>query len=126
MKATGVIGLCLMAIVLSFSAQVEAATINDQWKYIGANEKGERFFYDASSVVRMSADLIQVWTRELTGEGAEKRLEEINCSFKIIRDIQVVSEGQQKKIPPRPTGRKDWRAMELDPITKELHKVLCR
>jgi hypothetical protein len=130
MRATGVIaGLCLTAVALVLSAQVEAATpapVQDQWKYIGANDKGERFFYDASSVIRMSGDLLQVWTRKLTGEGAEKRLEEINCSSKVIRDIQVVSERQQKNIPPRLIGRKDWRAMELDPITNELHKVLCR
>lgn len=125
MRAIGVIGLCLAVILLVFSARVEAATVTDQWKYIGANEKGERFFYDASSVMRISAELIQVWTRELTSEGSQKSLEEINCSFKIIRDRQVIYEGKQKP-RIRHLTPSNWRAMEQDPITKELHKVLCR
>jgi hypothetical protein len=108
---------------LVFSSGVEAA--DEKWKYFGANEKGDRFFYDASSVLRISPELIQVWTRELTSEGPARRLEEINCSFKIIRDRQVIYEGKQRpKIRPRMPS--DWRAMEQDPITTELHKVLCR
>jgi hypothetical protein len=122
MRAIGVTGLCLAVIVLVFSVRVEAAT--DQWKYIGANEKGERFFYDAASVLVLSQDVRQVWIKELS-QNPERRLIEINCSFKIIRDMQVISEGKQK-IPLRPAGRKDWQAIEKDPVMKELHKVLCR
>jgi len=116
-------GLLLTVCALVFSSGTGAA--EEQWKYLGSNQKGDRFFYDASSVTYLSADLIEVWTRELTGEGPTKRLREINCSSKIIRDREVIYEGKQKPrvLPKTPS---DWRAMEQDPITKELYKVLCR
>jgi hypothetical protein len=116
-------GLLLTVSALVFSSGAGAA--EEQWKYFGTNKNGDRFFYDASSVMYLSADLIQVWTRELTSEGAAKRLKEINCSYKIIRELQVIYEGKQK---PRFRSHAllDWRAMEQDPITLELYKDLCR
>jgi hypothetical protein len=119
----GVIGPLLIVAVLVLSSGAGGA--DEQWKYYGTNEKGDRFFYDASSVIYTSADAIQVWTRELTGEGPAKRLEEINCTYKIIRDLQVIYEGKQKP-RFRPHVYQEWRAMEQDPITKELHRALCR
>jgi len=124
MRAIGVIGLFLVVIAAVFSSGAEAAA-DDQWKFIGANEKGERFFYDAASVIYASQDLRQVWIKELSNE-PERRLVEINCSFKIIRDRQVISEGKSK-VPRRPVKiPSEWRALEKDPVMKELHKVLCR
>jgi len=115
--------LFVFASAALFSSGTEAAT--DQWKYLGTNEKGDRFFYDASSVIYAAQDLRQVWIKELSNE-PEKKLVEINCSFKIIRDRQVISEGKSK-VPPRPVKLpSEWRAMEKDLVTKELHKVLCR
>ncbi len=114
---------------LLYSSRTEAAGTVEQWKYLGANDKGERFFYDSTSVIFLSKDLIQVWTKELGRDGQTKRLEEINCSFKIIRDRQVQTEGQKKPLPRtpiRPPSPAEWRAMEKDPVTKELHRVLCR
>ncbi len=116
--------LIAAACTVSFSSGAEAAAA-DQWKYLGTNDKGARFFYDSTSVVPLSKDLIQVWTKEAGPDGQIRRLKEINCSFKVIRDRQVVSETQAKK-PVRPPGPSDWKAMEKDPVTKELHRVLCR
>jgi hypothetical protein len=124
MRAIAVLGfiLCMLAPVCSSGADAPAI---DQWKYIGSNEKGERFFYDSESVIHVSMELRQVWIKELSNE-PERRLVEINCSFKIIRDRQVISEGK-RRTPRRPVRLpSEWRAMEKDPIEKELHKVLCR
>ncbi len=118
----------LIVIVGAFlcSSGPEAATAVDQWKYVGANDKGDRFFYDSTSVTPLSKDLIQVWIKELSNE-PERRLVEINCSFKVIRDRQVISEGTNRIVRRRPVKLpSEWRAMEKDPVTKELHKVLCR
>jgi hypothetical protein len=118
-----VIGILFVTAVLVFSSGVGA--VEEKWKYYGSDQKGNRFFYNDATVLRMSPDLIQVWTRELTAEGPVKRLEEINCAYKIVRDSQVIYEGKQRpRVPPRLPSA--WRAMELDPITKELHKMLCR
>ncbi len=123
MNRTGLIGLLFSMAALAFSSGAGAA--DEQWKYYGTNQEGARFFYDASSVMYISSDEIQVWTRELTIEGPAKRLNEINCSYKIIRDLQVIYEGKQKP-RFRSQNLSKWRAMEQDPVTKQLHKVLCR
>jgi len=124
MRALAVISFLLVMLAPVFSSGAEAPA-TDQWKYLGANEKGERFFYDSESVIHVSQDLLQVWIKELSNE-PERRLVEINCSFKIIRDRQVISEGKPK-VPRRPVKLpSEWQAIEKDPITQELHKVLCR
>ena len=123
MSRKRVIGLLFVAAAFVFPCGAGAA--DDNWKYYGTGKKGERFFYDASSIMRLSGDLIQVWTRELTSEGPVKKLEEINCSYKVMRDLQVIYEGKQRP-RVRPRTPSNWQAMEQDPITKELHKVLCR
>ena len=98
---------------------------NEEWKYFGSNEKGERFFYDAASVMYFSNISIRVWTRELTAGPPTKRLKEINCESKVIRDLQVTVETADKA--PRANLRPgEWRAIENVPPMKELYKVLCR
>jgi hypothetical protein len=94
----------MAALVLSSGA----GAAGEQWKYFGTNQKGERFFYDASSVMYLSADLIQVWTRELTSEGPSKKLKEINCSHKIIRPFRSLTKNRGPFAP----YLSDWRAME--------------
>jgi hypothetical protein len=127
MRTLGFLGLGALLLALALPADVRGAA--DEWKYYGANEKGERFFYDQTSVIYLSPNLIQLWTRELTAEGPTKRFQEINCSYKIIRDLRVVDEGL-RKAPIRPTRPlrlpSEWRAMEQDPITQQLYKTLCR
>lgn len=107
-----------------FSFQAEA--VNDEWKYVASNEKGDRIFYDSSSVLPISEHAILVWVKNLGHDGsATKILKEINCSYKIVREQQVISErlGNSRQTP-KPHTR--WSAMELDPLMKELHKALCK
>jgi hypothetical protein len=112
----------LSIVFISFQAEA----VNEEWKYVASNEKGDRTFYDASSVVPLSDNAFQVWVRDLGHDGtATKILKEINCSYKIVRDRQVISErGGKSPLPPRP--RKSWSAMEQEPVMKELHKLLCK
>lgn len=112
-------GLCAL-----FSSSALGAG-NEEWKYFGSNEKGERFFYDAASVIYFSNISIRVWTRELTAGPPTKRQKEINCESKVIRDLQVTVETADKA--PRANLRPgEWRAIENVPPMKELYKVLCR
>jgi hypothetical protein len=118
--------LCLGALLLTLVLPAGVRAAADEWKYYGRNEKGDRFFYDQTSVIYLSPNLIQLWTRELTDQGPTKRFQEINCSFKIIRDLRVVDEGFRKApiLPLRLPS--EWRAIEQDPVTQQLYKDLCR
>lgn len=114
--------LLLISAVMFFS-RCEAA--EEQWKYLGANEKGEQFFYDAASVMHISRDEVRVWTRELSRSAPVRRLKEVNCSFKVARDLQVSIERPDSVPDPR-NRNADWRAMENDPAMRKLMKAVCR
>lgn len=125
MRRRGITGIIIFVICVFFSAG--AGAITDTWRYVGTGEKGSRLFYDSASVMYVSKDVIQVWTRELTAEGPAKKLKEMNCSFKIVRDLEVIDQGKQKaQLPPRPYQRSEWQAVEKNPLTKELFKALCK
>jgi acyl-CoA synthetase (AMP-forming)/AMP-acid ligase II len=115
--------LLVLSVVL-FSFRAEA--VNEEWKYVASNEQGDRIFYDSSSVIPLSENAVQVWVKNLGHDGSSmKILEEINCSYKIVRERQIISERRGKSLlPPRP--RTSWKAMELDPVMKKMHKVLCK
>jgi hypothetical protein len=119
-KAT-VGGLFLLIIISFFCSGSEAAT--DQWRYIGANEKGERFFYDTAGVLHFSRDEVQVWVREISHEPVRK-LKEIKCTHMTVRDRQIISETGKALRPVRLPSK--WQPVEQDPVMKELYKVLCR
>jgi hypothetical protein len=117
--------LLFLGIVL-FSFRAEAAkAVTEDWKYVASSKEGDRLFYDSSSVIPVSGNAVQVWVKKLGHDGsAVKILEEINCSFSIIRERQVVIE-RQGKTPLSSKPRSNWQAMELDPVMKELHRILC-
>jgi len=124
MRTTAKLFLILCGLCILFFPQGSQA-VNEQWKYFGSNEKGHRFFYDSASVVYFSKDIVRVWTRELTSDAPTKRNKEINCSSKIIRDVQVITE-KTNKAPHTSLTPSEWRAIENQPPMKELFKVLCR
>src|SRR5512135_1294449 len=88
----------------------------EQWKYLGVDAKGTQFYYDAASTIYISANLIQVWTREIAPNlPPTRKLQEINCSYRIIRARQVKVE-EAGRAPRFQNSPSDWRAMEKDPI----------
>ena len=108
--------------ILAFSPRAEA--VNEQWKYLGTNEDAERFFYDSGSVIYLPGNIVNVWVKELSREPVRK-LEEIRCPDKVIRSLQVISEGQRIS-PSRLRDYYGWRLMEQSPPMLELYKALCR
>ncbi len=98
----------------------------EQWKYLGVDPKGTQFYYDAASTIYISANVIQVWTREIAPNlPPTRKLQEINCSYRIIRNRQVKVE-EAGRAPRFKNSPSDWHAMEKDPITLTLYKALCR
>jgi len=118
--------LSLAAAPVMASPPLAAGPSTERWKYLGVSAKGSQFYYDAASTLYVSANLIQVWTRELAPNlPPTRRLQEINCSYRIIRDRQVTVE-QAGRAPRFQNSPSDWHAMEKDPITMTLYKALCR
>jgi len=117
-----------LAAVLTMASRLPAADpSNEQWKYLGGNDKGTQFYYDAASVLYLSKDLINVWTRELAPNTAPTRkLMEINCAFRIMRDREVIVEKTDTKAPRIRNKPSAWHAMEKDPVTNTMYKTLCR
>jgi hypothetical protein len=109
--------------IVLLSAKAEA--LKEEWKYLCSNDKGESFFYDSASVLPTGPDVITLWTRQLTREAPTRKMEEINCKYKIIRDRQVIVESSGKA-PNIKIRTSEWRAMEKHPDTQALYKAVCR
>ncbi len=121
-----VLALSLAASPVMAAPPVAAGPSTEQWKYLGVDAKGSQFYYDAASTIYISANVIQVWTRELASNlPPTRKLQEINCSYRIIRDRQVKVE-QSGRAPRFQNSPSDWHPMEKDPITMTLYKALCR
>ena len=121
MREKGLISFILAAALFVLSSGASAA--EEQWKFLWANDKGERVLYDAASVVYFSRDEVQVRIKELSREPLSK-LEEINCAYKIYRDREVVSERPGRTRPAMFPSR--WQPVEKSPAMKELHKAVCK
>ena len=122
-----VIMLSLVAVMGMVSPLIAAGPSNEQWKYLGGSDKGTQLYYDAASVLYLSKDLINVWTREIAPNTTPTRkLMEINCAFRIMRDREVVVEKTDTKAPRLQNKPSEWHAMEKDPVTMTLYKTLCR
>lgn len=120
----------LAAAVIPVSAAEDAP-----WKIVGADSKsGERYFYQPDSVRRTGKDVIGFKMMVIRNDASKLWSDsEINCNFKIIRDLRTKTERGNK--PPLfnniPSA---WRAFYLESFdgTKlnspeaELYRVLCR
>ncbi len=120
------IALSLTTVPVMAAPPLAVAPSTEQWKYIGVNEKGSQFYYDAASIMPVSPNVIQVWTRELAPNlPPARKLKEINCSYRIIRDRQVRVE-EAGRAPRFQNSPSDWQPMEKDPIAMILYKTLCK
>jgi hypothetical protein len=114
----------LVCLALGLASRATAA---EDWKYVAMSGTGDRYFYDASSVIPLSGREFQLWTKKLGADGSSSRiLSEVNCSYKIIRDLRRIVEIPLRRGRPDRDIDRNWRAMELDPATLELFKILCR
>jgi hypothetical protein len=98
----------------------------DRWKSVPGRNGQEWILYDPDSVIYLQKDLVRVWIMD-TGKDSSgrKSLEEMNCSHKIIRDIEVVTEKPNKLILHTITPT-DWRGIVKESPRGELFKILCR
>jgi hypothetical protein len=131
---TGIKAFLILSLLAAAFTSVGAAD-DMSWKFVAADSKsGERYFYRPDSVMHAAPDVIGFKMMIIHGDASKSWSDsEINCRFKIIRDLRTRTERFNK--PPRfdnfPSA---WRAFDLKsydgtPINSpeaELYRALCR
>ena len=117
----------LMILCLSSLLYVRFAEAgNNQWKAVtGKNGEG-RILYDPDSVIPIGPGIIRVWTINFGKDHSPSRaLEEIDCSNRIYRDIEVFLEKPDKPIRHTFTPS-EWRGIVRESPRGKLSEILCR
>ncbi len=128
MKFGEKIGLMLiLLLVLSPAASPEPAEAgNERWKAIAGKEGMDRILYDPDSIIPSGSRIFRVWIMGFDKDHfPRKSLEEIDCSNKIIRDVEVIVEKPNKPVIHTITPS-DWSGVVRESPRWELFKVLCR
>jgi hypothetical protein len=125
-----------LILFLLAAAFISAGTAEDtSWKFVTADStSGERYFYRPDSVMHNGPDVISFKMMIIHGDASKSWSDsEINCRYKIIRDLRTRTERFNK--PPRfnnfPSA---WRAFDLesydgtriDSPEAELFRTLCK
>jgi hypothetical protein len=97
-----------------------------QWKYVGTNNKNERCFYQPSSITRPAKDVVVLKMMVIRGDATKSWTDtEINCHFKIIRDLRSRTE-RINKPPLMYNLPSQWRDMIVEFPDGNLFKAFCR
>jgi hypothetical protein len=116
--------------LLLFSSSITVAgnahAGNERWKAIAGKTGEERILYDPDSIIPSGPRTFRVWIMGFDANGfPRKSQEEFDCSNKIVRDIEVISEKPGKPVT-RATAPSDWRGVVRETPRGELFKILCR
>ena len=119
-----IILMLLVSLFPVFQRIAEAG--KERWKSISANNKKEWILYDSESVIYLQKDLVRVWVMGTDNNSTRRKsLEEINCSHKIIRDIEVITEKPNMGTVNN-TVPSSWHGIVRNSARGELFKILCR
>ena len=98
----------------------------ERWKAISGKEGEDRILYDPDSVIPAGSGRYRVWIMGFDKDHfPRKSLEEIDCSNKIIRDVEVIVERPNKPVAHTFTPS-DWTGVVRGSPRGELFKILCR
>jgi len=121
---------CLVLLFLLISSSAvslgNADAGNERWKAITGKTGDDRILYDPDSVIPLRPGVFRVRIMDFDKNHSPRRsLEEIDCSNKIVRDVEVIVER-----PNKPTNHNmtpsDWRGIVKESPRGELFKILCR
>lgn len=131
---TGIRTFLILAILAAAVSPVGAEE-DTGWKFAGADSNSsERYFYRPDSVMRTAKDVIGFKMMVIHKDASKSWSDsEINCNFKIMRDLRTKTE-RFNKPPLFNNFPSAWRAFYLESFddTKlhspeaELYRVLCR
>jgi hypothetical protein len=118
--------LFLLLVSSFFVSPRTAEAGNERWKAIAGKNGEERILYDPESVMSLRPGVVRVWVMGFDNDHSPKKtLEEIDCSNKIVRDIEVIMEKPNKPTLHTITPS-DWRGIVRESPRGELFKILCR
>lgn len=105
---------------------VNAAAGNERWTAIAGKTGEERILYDPDSVIPSGPRAFRVRIMGFDADGfPRKSQEEFDCSNKIVRDIEVISERPGKPMT-RGIAPSEWSGVVRESPRWELFKTLCR
>ncbi len=126
--------IILFWVVLGIVAHSSLCGAEDQWKYVTANDRGERYFYQPDSVIRRAPDVVDFKMMVIHSDASKSwRDSEINCRFRIIRDLRTKTE-RINRPPAFNNFPSDWQAIDLESYSgkrlttpeAELYRIVCR
>ena len=128
MKIVGKIGLIpLLLLVLSLAAPPGTAEAgNERWKAVTGKKGGDRILFDPDSVIPSGPRVFRVRVIVFDeDQNTMRSLEEFDCTNKIFRDIEVITE-KSNKPANRTLTPSEWRGIVKESPRGELLKILCR
>ncbi len=99
---------------------------NERWKAITGKTGEERILYDPDSIIPSGPRTFRVWIMGFDADHfPRKSREEFDCTNKIVRDVEVISEKPNKPVNHSFTPS-DWHGVVRETPRGELFKKLCR
>ncbi len=124
-KKTGTAFLFLLYSSLTILTGIGHAG-NERWKAIAGKTGEERILYDPDSVIPSGPRTFRIWIMGFDANGAPKKSrEEFDCTNRIVRDVEVISEKPNRPVSHTFTPS-DWRGVIRETPRGELFKILCR
>lgn len=121
----GLMALLLLVFSLAASPGITEAG-NERWKAITGKNGVDRILYDPDSVIPLQPGVFRVRIMGFDKDhSTRKSLEEIDCTNKIFRDIEVTAEKPNKPVL-RTGAPSEWRGIVKESPRGELLKILCR
>ena len=124
-KSIGFLPYLLLSLsCLAFPGPSDAS--NERWIAIAGKNGEGQILYDPGSIIPSGPGRFRVWIMGFDADHfPRKSQEEFDCSNKIVRDVEVVSE-KPGKPATRAIAPSEWRGVARETPRWELFKTLCR
>lgn len=116
---------CFLVIVSLLGLSIAEAE-NAQWIYLSGGTEYEGFSYSPQSIMQVAPEVFSVWTKVTRADESQgKVLKEIDCTNKIVRDVQMIIERRNTVVSDHHL-REAWREVVSGTPVGELFSVVCR
>ena len=118
--------LILPISALAISSLERTSAGNERWKAAVGKNGEERILYDPDSIIPSGLGVFRLRIIGFDKDHNTRRsLEEFDCTNKIFRDIEIITEKPNKPMLQSRTPS-EWRGIVKESPRGDLFKVLCR